>query len=65
MKKAFWMRRIPAALLAGLAVSLLWGMWSLQRQQALADEVIRLHVIAASDSTADQQLKLQVRDAVL
>ena len=65
MKKTFWTRRIPAALLAGLAVSLLWGMWSLQRQQALADEVIRLHVIAASDSTADQQLKLQVRDAVL
>ena len=65
MKKTFWTRRIPAALLAGLAVSLLWGMWSLQRQQALADEVIRLHVIAASNSMADQQLKLQVRDAVL
>lgn len=38
---------------------------ALQRQQALAQEVIRLHVIAASDSDADQALKLQVRDAVL
>ena len=27
--------------------------------------MIRLHVIAASDSDADQALKLQVRDAVL
>ena len=49
----------------GLAISLLWGVWSLQRQQALAQEVVRLHVIAASDSDADQALKLQVRDAVL
>ena len=27
--------------------------------------MIRLHVIASSDSTEDQQLKLKVRDAVL
>ena len=56
---------IAVSLLVGLAISLLWGVWSLQRQQALAQEVIRLHVIAASDSDADQALKLQVRDAVL
>ncbi|MCB7514348.1 stage II sporulation protein R [bacterium 210917-SL.2.15] len=56
---------IAVSLLVGLAISLLWGVWALQRQQALAQEVIRLHVIAASDSDADQALKLQVRDAVL
>lgn len=34
-------------------------------QQHLAEEVLRFHVLANSDSTADQKLKLQVRDAVL
>lgn len=34
-------------------------------QQALAGQVVRLHVLANSDSDADQTLKLQVRDAVL
>ena len=33
-------------------------------QQSIAHEVIRLHVLANSDSEEDQQLKLQVRDAV-
>ena len=34
-------------------------------QQHLAGEVLRFHVLANSDSTEDQELKLQVRDAVL
>ena len=34
-------------------------------QQHLAGEVLRFHVLANSDSTADQELKFQVRDAVL
>ena len=33
-------------------------------QQQLADRMIRLHVLANSDSEADQALKLEVRDAV-
>lgn len=38
----------------------------LQRQQAeLSEKLIRLHVVANSDSEEDQALKLQVRDAVL
>lgn len=36
-----------------------------QEQAALAEKLIRLHVVANSDSEADQALKLQVRDAVL
>lgn len=36
-----------------------------QEQQALAGKLIRLHVIANSDSKEDQAIKLQVRDAVL
>ncbi len=33
--------------------------------QILQEEIIRLHVVANSDSDADQALKLQVRDAVI
>jgi len=34
-------------------------------EEAVYDSVVRLHVIANSDSDADQALKLKVRDAVL
>lgn len=53
------------ALLLALAVTLLWGSWSLQEQDALERKMIRLHVIANSETQADQTLKLQVRDRVL
>ena len=56
---------LELALLLALAVTLLWGAWSLHRQDDLQEKVIRLHVIANSDSAADQTLKLCVRDAVL
>ncbi len=36
-----------------------------QTQAQVADKLVRLHVIANSDTAADQALKLQVRDAVL
>ena len=61
-------RRPPVMLLSlliGLTAAVLWGGWSLRAQQELADKVVRLHVLANSDSEADQALKLQVRDAVL
>ena len=53
------------ALLLGLCAALIWGAWAAQRQDALARKMIRLHVIANSDSPADQALKLAVRDRVL
>lgn len=53
------------ALLLGLCAALVWGAWAAQRQDALARKMIRLHVIANSDSDADQALKLKVRDKVL
>ena len=56
---------LELALLLALAVTLLWGAWSLHRQDDLQEKMIRLHVIANSDSDADQNLKLYVRDAVL
>lgn len=35
------------------------------QQQALSEKMIRLHVVANSDSAEDQAVKLQVRDAVI
>ena len=53
------------SLLIGLAAAVVWGGWSLREQQKLADKVVRLHILANSDSAEDQTLKLQVRDVVL
>lgn len=53
------------SLLIGLTAAVLWGSWSLQAQRELADKVVRLHILANSDSEVDQALKLRVRDAVL
>lgn len=58
-------RHFEVALLLALAVTLLWGASSADRQETLSRKLIRLHVIANSDSEADQSLKLAVRDAVL
>lgn len=38
---------------------------AMARQQAISGKLIRLHVIANSDSEADQKEKLRVRDAIL
>ena len=59
------LRRWELALLLGVALAALLGAWLNAGQAALADKVIRLHVIANSDSPADQALKLQVRDRIL
>lgn len=59
------LRRWESALLIGLACAMLWASALGAEQDALADKVVRLHVVANSDSEADQTLKLQVRDAIL
>ena len=58
-------RRCRGAALLGLCAALLLGLWAERRQASLAEHIIRLHVIAASDSPADQAEKLRVRDEVL
>ena len=62
---AFPLRRWEAALLIALCVSMLAGMFVSRQQRQLAEGLIRLHVIAESDSQKDQETKLRVRDAVL
>ena len=64
-----------AALCVLLAVGACMALWNLPVRQAAAMEppleiataegVLRLHVIANSDSPADQAVKLRVRDAIL
>lgn len=53
------------ALMCGVLIAVVGGSWLGREQKELADSVIRLHVIANSDSEADQALKLAVRDRVL
>ncbi len=52
-------------LLLGLVLLVLTCAVPIYQQERLADKLTRLHVVANSDSEADQALKLQVRDAVL
>lgn len=53
------------ALLFGVLCALVFGGWINREQQELADRVVRMHVIANSDSSRDQAMKLAVRDRVL
>ncbi|MDR0324680.1 MAG: stage II sporulation protein R [Oscillospiraceae bacterium] len=53
------------ALCAGLIIALLAGAASAYAEPGLSDKLIRLHVVAASDSGEDQALKLMVRDETL
>ena len=48
-----------------LAVCAIWTWMLIKDRQKLRQELIRFHVVAASDSQQDQAVKLQVRDAVL
>lgn len=57
--------RRGAALMAAVALLLLALSLGGGEQQTLAGQVLRLHVLANSDSDGDQTLKLRVRDAVL
>ncbi len=59
------LRAVEILLLVGLAVFLASGVAALETQDHLAGKVVRLHVLANSDSREDQELKLQVRDVVL
>ena len=57
VRSCLYLLALTLALFAALAL--------VQRQEALAGKLIRLHVVANSDTAADQAVKLQVRDAVL
>ncbi len=48
-----------------LLVALVFTVTLIFDRQKLRSELVRLHVVAASDATEDQSIKLSVRDAVL
>ncbi len=59
MKKGF--KRV---VICFLLAALVWCGTLIADRERLNEELIRLHVVAASDSETDQALKLRVRDAV-
>lgn len=65
MKTKGKLKWIEVTLLLALAVGLASGAMALQTGQELSDRVVRLHVLANSDSEEDQALKLKVRDRIL
>ena len=56
---------LELALAVGLVAALAWGASAVKTQREISDKVVRLHVVANSDSEEDQALKYRVRDAVL
>ena len=63
MKRKLFCPELFALLFAAVVIS---SFTALERQQqGISDHLIRLHVVANSDSIEDQNIKLQVRDAVL
>ncbi len=59
------LRLWESALLLAFGLTLTAGVWASASEAALAGQVLRLHVVANSDSQEDQALKLLARDAVL
>ncbi len=61
---AFTKRLLICAFLI-LTVALIAGLFPVHGEEEIYDTVVRLHVLANSDSEADQALKLKVRDRVV
>ena len=65
MKKGKVLKIWEASLLISLSICLLAGTWASARQSSISSSLVRLHVLAHSDSAEEQAVKLRVRDAVL
>ena len=61
------MKKVELSILVGLILSIILGSFSAFGLdcQNISGEVLRLHILANSDSSEDQALKLSVRDAIL
>lgn len=59
------LKRWEIALLASLIAVLVFCALPIRAQNRLSEKLVRLHVVANSDTEEDQRLKLLVRDAVL
>ena len=59
------MRKLTVATVCILLVFLFLGLMPTHGEEGLYDKVLRLHVLANSDSDEDQALKLRVRDRIV
>lgn len=53
------------SLMLALCVTLCLGTWAQARQESISGSLVRLHVLAVSDDSNEQRIKLNVRDRVL
>ena len=60
----FYKRILTLSIIAALCL-LLMGLLPVHGEEEIYDKVVRLHVLANSDSEEDQAVKLAVRDAIL
>ncbi len=58
-------KRLECTIVLTLIFVLCYAVISEASQRTLAEDIVRLRVVANSDSVEDQRIKLQVRDAVL
>lgn len=58
-------RKLKRIAILGLVVAVVWTGGLLADKERLRQDILRLHVVAASDSQEDQAVKLRVRDVVL
>ena len=65
MRSSLWQRVCLTVCVAILLGATVWYAFPVHGEDKIYDAVIRLHVIANSDSDADQADKLAVRDALL
>lgn len=59
------MKKTIAVTLILVSLFLFVGLFPVHGEEKIYDSVVRLHVLANSDSEEDQALKLEVRDAIL
>ncbi len=59
------LRHMLIALCVGVIITFAFSVYADKTEQSIAHGLIRLHVIANSDTESDQQLKLAVRDAII
>ncbi len=63
-KGGFFLKKILYSALFLSVSIILVGMWAENVSKSLETGIVRLHIVANSDSDFDQSVKLQVRDAV-
>ncbi len=66
MKGRVFMKTAEKAVAIGLCIAIVLSFTGFcNTRDNLTEEVLRLHIVANSDSDADQQLKLKIRDEIL